>query len=94
MDKQSTHYEWTFPCSLPIKVMGPAKDTLEPLMIQIIQKHIPDFQCDEVRSALSKTGKYISLTVTVEFENKQQIDALFAELAHHQQNGDDISFVI
>jgi putative lipoic acid-binding regulatory protein len=87
-------YVWEFPCSLPIKIMGPAKDTLEPLTKKIIQTHVPDFVASDIRTTSSKTGKYISITVSVIFINKQQIDDLFAELAYHQQNGDDISFVI
>lgn len=85
---------WQFPCTHPIKIMGPARESLLPLSIEIIQRHIPDFRAENVRSAHSKTGKYLSLTLHVEFQNKAQIDALFEELAHHQQNGDDISFVI
>ena len=85
---------WQFPCVLPIKIMGPARESLLPLSIEIIQKHIPDFQGKNIRKTHSKTGKYLSLTVNVEFKNKAQVDSLFAELAYHQQNGDDISFVI
>lgn len=93
-DKKSPEDIWQFPCTHPIKIMGPAKDSLLPLSISIIQKHVPEFQEGEIRSTLSKTGKYLSLTIDVEFHSKAQIDSLFAELAHHQQNGDDISFVI
>lgn len=91
-DKQE--YVWTFPCSLPIKIMGPKSDTLLPLAIQIVQNHVPEFLPSDISATPSRTEKYISLTLTVEFNNKQQIDALFAELTHYQQNTDHISFVI
>ena len=91
---KTTGYVWTFPCTLPIKVMGPARDSLKPLTKKIITKHVPEFTGNNIRSSPSKTGKYISLTADVVFQNKQQVDDLFAELSHHQQNGDDISFVI
>ena len=91
---KNDQFEWEFPCSLPIKIMGPAKDTLKPLAIQIIQNHAPDFCGTKITATESKTGKYISLTATVELHSKPQLDALFEELGHHQQNGDDISFVI
>ena len=94
MANDQQEYVWTFPCSLPIKIMGPCSDHLLPLTIQIIQNHVPAFIPENINSVPSKTGKYISLTVTVEFHNKQQIDALYAELAHYQQNTDHISFVI
>lgn len=91
---KTTDYQWTFPCSLPIKIMGPARATLKPLALSIIQQHVPDYSGSNLCETCSKTGKYISLTATIEFQNKTQIDALFAELAHHQQLGDDILFVI
>ncbi len=91
---QTTDYQWQFPCCLPIKIMGPARATLKPLTLKIIQQHVPDYTGADLCEVSSKTGKYISLTATVEFHNKAQIDALFAELAHHQQHGDDIRFVI
>jgi len=92
-DKQE-EYTWTFPCTLPIKVMGPAKDSLLPLTHEIIQNHMPRFNPSDIKTTPSKTGKYISITVSVEFHNKPQIEALFAELTHYQQNTDHISFVI
>jgi putative lipoic acid-binding regulatory protein len=94
MSSHNKHEVWQFPCTLPIKIMGPAKDSLKPLAIKIIQNHVADFSEKKMTSTSSRTGKYTSLTAQVEFQNKQQVDELFAELAHHQQNGDDISFVI
>jgi len=74
--------------------MGPARDTLEPLATKIIQSHVPSYNGKGCKSTLSKTGKYLSITASVVFDNKPQVDALFAELSHYQQNTDDISFVI
>ncbi len=85
---------WDFPCTLPIKIMGPAKDTLIPLATKIIQNHVDNFSPEGIRQTNSRTGKYLSLTAQVQFQNKEQVDNLFAELAHYQQNTDDISFVI
>ena len=85
---------WQFPCDLPIKIMGPASDTLKPLAIKIIKNHVADFDEKRIREIASKTGKYTSITANVVVKNKAQVDSLFAELAHYQQNTDDISFVI
>jgi len=93
-DDQQKEYVWIFPCTLPIKVMGPAKESLMPLTTQIIQNHVPNFVASDMRTIPSKTGKYISITVSIEFHSKQQIDSLYAEFTHYQQNTDHISFVI
>jgi uncharacterized protein len=85
---------WNFPCEMPIKVMGPSRDSLRPLVIEIFSRHVSLNAETRISETPSRTGKYISITVTIVIENKQQIENLFAELAHHQQHGDDISFVI
>jgi len=85
---------WNFPCEMPIKVMGPRRDSLRPLVIDIFSKHVLLTDETPISETASRTGKYISITITIVIENKQQIENLFSELAHHQQHGDDISFVI
>lgn len=94
MNNEPPQDPWNFPCDLPIKIMGPAKKTLKPLAIKIIKNHVPDFDETRIRETASKTGKYISITANVMMTSKPQVDALFAELSHYQQNTDDISFVI
>lgn len=85
---------WNFPCEMPIKVMGPSRDSLRPLVIEICSRHVSVIHEHKITETLSRTGKYLSITVTIVIENKQQIENLFAELSHHQQKGIDISFVI
>ena len=54
-----------FPMSFPIKVMGLSSDHFEALVNSIAALHFPDFNERLTKIEYSKTGKYMSVTVTV-----------------------------
>jgi putative lipoic acid-binding regulatory protein len=74
-----------FPCQFPIKAMGIAEDDFDILVVGIIRKHVADLSENAVKSRLSKEGKYISITVHVEAESKQQLDNIYLELTAHER---------
>ena len=74
-----------FPCLFPIKVMGLAEEDFDLLVANIVRKHAPDLSEGAVKSRLSQEGKYISITVTVEAESKQQLDNIYLELTAHEK---------
>ncbi len=74
-----------FPCQFPIKVMGKAEDDFDVLVVGIVRKHAPDLSENAVKSRLSKEGKYISITVTVKADSKQQLDNIYLELTAHDK---------
>lgn len=69
-----------FPCEFPIKIVGLANDTFELNVFAIIKKHFPQLSEGSLKQRASKQGKYLSLTVTVLAESKQQLDALYQDL--------------
>ncbi|MDQ6955378.1 MAG: DUF493 domain-containing protein [Mariprofundaceae bacterium] len=74
----------TFPCKFPLKVMGIHHDAFEDNILIIARKHIANLQRDAVQSRLSKTGKYLAITITFQAESRAQLDDLYRELsAHH-----------
>lgn len=75
----------TFPCQFPIKVMGMAEDNFDITVVNIVRKYAPDLSEGAVKSRLSKEGKYISVTVTVEAESRQQLDNIYLELTAHEK---------
>ena len=74
-----------FPCLFPIKVMGLAEEDFDLLVANIVRKHAPDLSEGAIKSRLSQEGKYISITVTVEAESKQQLDNIYLELTAHEK---------
>ena len=81
-DTEDTLFE--FPCQFPLKVMGRRCDEFEAAVITIVRKHVDDLGEGAVRSRDSGKGKYTSLTVTFEAQNKQQLDDLYRELHAHE----------
>lgn len=61
--------------------MGLARDDEFPAFVsQIVQRHAPASNLETLSSKISSAGKYISVTVTVLAENKQQLDSIYMEL--------------
>ncbi|MBL1141828.1 MAG: DUF493 domain-containing protein [Proteobacteria bacterium] len=74
-----------FPCQFPIKAMGKAEEGFDILVVGIIRKHVADLTENAVKSRPSKEGKFVSVTVTVVAENKQQLDNIYIELTAHEK---------
>ena len=72
-----------FPCDFPIKIMGLSQDSFAQLMVEIVQRHAPDFDAASVGMRASSGGKYISLTCTIRATSKLQLDNLYRELSAH-----------
>ncbi len=75
----------SFPCQFPIKAMGMAEEGFDVLVVGIIRKHAPDLSEGAIKSRLSQEGKYISVTVVVEAESRQQLDNIYLELTAHEK---------
>ncbi len=69
-----------FPCDFVIKVMGAANEDFEALIIRLAERHCPKVLLDKTTKKLSKKGDYVSITITVHFENKAQMDSLYQEM--------------
>jgi putative lipoic acid-binding regulatory protein len=70
----------TFPCEFVIKVFGVASDQFEGKVIEIIRKHNPDLHESAIRSRLSKDGKYLALSITVQVESQHALDEIYYDL--------------
>lgn len=69
-----------FPCDFVIKVMGAANDTFEALALRIAERHAEKVHVDKTSKKHSQKGDYVSITLTVHFLNKAQMDSLYQEL--------------
>ncbi len=74
----------SFPCSFPIKAMGPADSALEAAVIEILQRHVPDFDTGTVSTRASSAGKWLAVTVRIEATSKAQLDSIYRELSAHE----------
>jgi len=72
-----------FPCAFPVKVMGANTAEFEAAIVMISRQHIPDLGEGAISSAESRTGKYVSITITFTATSKPQIDNLYRALNAH-----------
>ncbi|MFM7631932.1 MAG: DUF493 family protein [Betaproteobacteria bacterium] len=72
-----------YPSDFPIKIMGVMQDTFAQTMVDVIQRHDPDFHAGKMSMRPSSKGNYLALTVTVRATSREQLDNLYRELSSH-----------
>ncbi len=70
----------SFPCEIDIKVIGHRTEPLRTAVLAIVRRHCGAIGDAAVTERLSSAGKYLSLTVTVVAETREQIDAVYRDL--------------
>lgn len=74
-----------FPCKFPVKAMGRGDDGFEALVTTIILAHAEIFAGEPIKAKLSGSGKYLSVTVTIEATSKAQLDRIYQDLTDCEQ---------
>ena len=72
-----------FPTSFPIKIMGQAERGFAQAIVDIVQKHAPDYDGETTEMRPSSAGRYLGLTCTITATSQAQLDALYRELGLH-----------
>lgn len=70
----------TFPCQVPIKVVGRNDAVFRDVAHRIVSKHYGDLCLAEIREQTSRNGAYVSLTFVVDAQSREEVDALYREL--------------
>jgi len=73
-----------FPCRFPIKLMG--RDTPEFRLTAraLVEKHAGAVGEDAVQAALSRNGRFVSITVTITATSQAQLDAIYQDVTDHE----------
>ena len=53
------------------------------LILEVINRHAPDFNGATMDMKSSKHGKYLSITCVINASSRAQLDALYQELCDH-----------
>ncbi len=72
-----------FPTEYPLKVAGKNSLAFEQTVIEIVRRHVPDFDHATVTARESKGGKYLAVSVSFVAQSKEQLDALYQDLTDH-----------
>ncbi len=73
-----------FPCLFPVKIIGVNSPLFIEEIKQITIKHFPDFEEKNIEQKLSKKNNYFALTVTVQAQNQEMLDAFYQEITKHE----------
>lgn len=65
--------------------MGLATNDFDSLVVGIVRRHVDDLPEGVVTYRESRTGKYLSVTVTIRAESQNQLDRLYQELSAHER---------
>lgn len=76
---------WDFPCVHDLKVMGLSQHPIEDIVKEVISRHAPDYDPNSLSSKASRSGKYTSITVSVPFTHKEQVEAVFLEFHQREE---------
>jgi len=74
-----------FPCKFPIKAMGRDEASFQTLVENIVLNHAEIYAEEPVTTNPSSSGKYLSVTVTVEAQSKDQLDRIYQDLTDCEQ---------
>ncbi|CAE6938928.1 MAG: hypothetical protein CMK72_02375 [Pseudomonadaceae bacterium] len=70
-----------FPCErYPIKVIGDAGDGFLDLIIEVVQRHAPDFDTSTAVMRDSRNGRFISVQVLITATGVEQLQAIHVDL--------------
>ena len=69
-----------YPCDFPIKVLGQTQAGFAQTVLEIVQRHAPDFDGGTLSMKTSKRGKYLSVTCVIRATSREQLDGLYREL--------------
>lgn len=74
---------WEFPCEFPLKVMGENSAAFVTAMHEIVLQFATNYDTSQTSSNVSRTGKYISLTLNIQATSKAQLDNIYRAVTAH-----------
>ena len=73
-----------FPCVFPIKMMGRDSPEFRATARALVEKHAGAVPDEAVQAALSRNGRFVSVTVTITATSRDQLDTIYREVTAHE----------
>jgi putative lipoic acid-binding regulatory protein len=70
-----------FPCRFPVKAMGLNEGDFVDHVLALVAEHVDHVEAEQLRSQTSRSGRYVSVTLTIEARSRAQLDAIYASLS-------------
>lgn len=74
-----------FPCDYEVKAMGLDDGRFHEVVISIIERHCETIRMDTLRTRASRAGKYVSVSLVVVAQSREQLDAIYDDLTAHEK---------
>jgi putative lipoic acid-binding regulatory protein len=74
-----------FPCAFQVKAMGHDDGAFSDVVINIISQHCEHIDHNSLSTRPSRTGKYVSVSITIEAQNREQLDNIYDALTAHEK---------
>ncbi len=74
-----------FPCDFPIKLMGRDTPSFRNTVRSLVEQHTGRLSDDAIQSSLSRNGRFISITITVNAQSWQQLDDIYRDATDHAE---------
>ena len=71
----------TFPCELPIKIIGDNNEEFEKEILEILNRFYTDVSAAHFQYKNSKNDTYCSISYLVQAESREQVDQIYRELS-------------
>lgn len=70
----------SFPCEFPVKVMGRASGEFHEAVREVVSRHVPREDLEDMSTQDSSAGRFVSVTVVIRARSREQLDDLYREL--------------
>jgi len=67
----------------PIKMMGRDTPAFRRTVRGLVEKHTGPIDDAAIQNALSRNGRFVSVTITVSAESQQQLDDIYRDVSAH-----------
>lgn len=72
-----------FPCDFPIKMMGRDTPAFYATALSLVENHTGQLDSDRIKTASSRNGRFVSITVTISARSQQQLDDIYRDVSAH-----------
>ena len=73
-----------FPSDFPIKIMGEDTPEFRDIARSIVEKHTGPLDDSAIKTASSRNERFVSVTVTIRAESREQLDNIYMDLTAHE----------
>lgn len=66
-------------------MMGRDQGSFRQAALELVGRHVGNIEESAVKSAPSRNGNFLSITITIEAQSQQQLDNIYNDLSNHAE---------